>query len=103
MYNAWYVVGLASMAALLLIEHWFPWPKRLHRLYTYPLGVSAIFIGIAIWLTQSGYGELVAALIPFAIVAGIVVYGAYGIDWVVLQIRKAWKAERMMRDDAESE
>lgn len=102
MYNVWFTVGLLSMAALLLIEHWFPWPKELHRLLAYPLGVGAIFAGLAIWLVQNGYAEIAAGLVPFAIVAGIVVYGAYGIDWLVLAIRKAWKAERTMRHDPES-
>ena len=103
MYNIWYVVGLLSMAALLLIEHWFPWPKRLHRLWAYPLGVMAIFAGVAIWLIQSGYGQIVVGLIPYIIGAGLTVYSAYGIDWLVIQIRKGWKAEtlveRMMDDD----
>ena len=99
MYGAWFIVGLVMMAGLLLIEHWFPWPKRLHRLWAYPLGVGAILIGVAVWLTQCGFGRLVPGFVGFALVAGIVVYGAYGIDWLVLQIRKAWKAERMIDDD----
>ncbi len=103
MYNIWYVVGLLSMAALLLIEHWFPWPKRLHRLFAYPLGVGAILVGVAIWLTQTGYAQLVQGFVGFALLAGIVVYGAYGIDWLVIQIRKGWKidtlVERMTDDD----
>ena len=102
MYNVWFVVGLLSMAALLLIEHWFPWPKRLHRLFAYPLGTGAILVGVAIWLEQTGYGHLIRGIIGFALVAGIVVYGAYGIDWLVIQIRKGWKAEQLvgrMTDD----
>ena len=102
MYNDWFFVGLGAMALLLIAEHWFPWPKRLHRLAAYPLGVAAILAGMAIWLIKTGYPHIVNGMVAFAIVAGIVVYGAYGIDWLVLQIRKAWKAERMMRD-AESE
>ena len=99
MYDAWYVVGLVIMAGLLLIEHWFPWPRRLSRLWAYPLGVSAILIGVAVWLLQHGYEQIVAGLVGFAIVAGIVVYGSYGVDWLVSQIRKASKAERMMDDE----
>lgn len=98
MYNAWYTVGLATMAALLLIEHWFPWPARLHRLCAYPLGVVAMFTGMAVWLIQSGYADIMTALVPFALVAGITVYGAYAVDWLVAKIRRAWKAERMLRD-----
>jgi len=98
MFDDWFWVGLATTFALLLIEHWIPWPVSLPRLVAYPLGVGAILVGLAVWLGQHGESQIMSGILAFALAAGIAVYGAYGLDWVIDKIKKALKAERMMRD-----
>jgi len=41
---------MLATAMLLVIGHWAPWPKRLHRLAAYTYGVASILAGQVVWL-----------------------------------------------------
>ena len=86
-------VGLFITISLEVVLHWFPWPCRLKRLAAYVLGVGAILAGITYWLNETGHRDLIWPVWSFAIAAGAAVFLCYGIDWLVLMIRKALKAE----------
>lgn len=72
--------GLIITALLLALAHFFPWPRRLHRLAAYVIGVGAILLGVYVWL---GNGEVWRGLLVFAVVAGATTGLCYGIDWLL--------------------
>ena len=80
MFGIEFAFGLTLTALLLLVGHWFPWPKRLHRLLAYTYGVGAILAGAAIWLILQNLWGLWLGIVAFAVVGGIVTGLAYGID-----------------------
>jgi len=75
-----YVFGLTVTALILLAAHWFPFPRKIHRLEAYCIGVAAILAGQAIWLCCAGEWRLWLALTAFAVVSGAAVGGAYAVD-----------------------
>jgi len=75
-----YIFGLTVTALILLAAHWFPWPRKIHRLEAYCIGVVAILAGQAIWLCCGGEWKLWLALASFSIVSGVAVGGAYAVD-----------------------
>jgi len=95
----WFFAGVALSALLLFVGHWFPWPKELHKLAAYVYGVLSIYAGATLWLLQAGQPTIVVGLGVIIGVSGVAVFAAYGIDWLVGQLRKASKAERLVRDD----
>ena len=83
-----YVAGLVVTAGLLLLGHWFRWPKGdLDRLTAYAYGVGSILVGQWVWLhwSTARYADdpLWWRIALFAIVAGGVTFLAYGIDWII--------------------
>ncbi len=100
-FGSWFWAGAALSALLLLIGHWFPWPRQLHRLEAYVYGVACILGGFALWHLQVNGWHAVLGLTVIAVVSGLAVFAAYGVDWVVAMIRKAWKAERLLDDRPE--
>ncbi len=42
------IAGASLAAALELVGHYFPWPKRLHRIAAYVWGTGAILAGVAV-------------------------------------------------------
>ena len=75
-----YIFGLTVTALILLATHWFPWPRKIHRLEAYSIGVGAILMGQAVWLCCKGEWRLWLALAAFSLVSGAAVGGAYAID-----------------------
>lgn len=80
MFGVSFAFGLTLTALLLAAGHWFPWPKRLHRLLAYAYGVGAILAGTAIWLGLLGLWSLWLGLLAFAVISGVTTGLAYGID-----------------------
>jgi len=101
-FGDWFWVGVAISALLLFVGHWFPWPTELHKLAAYVYGVVSIVLGYSIWQLKAGGQDgvaNVAGLVIIVVISGWAVFTAYGIDWLVKMIRKAWKAERLMPND----
>ena len=71
--------GLTTTALLLLVGHWLPWPKQLHRLWAYVYGVTSIYLGIYIWL---GWGVTFWTLCLFPIAGGLATGLAYLYDFL---------------------
>ena len=93
----WYFVGLGATALLLAVGHWFPWPRGLRRLQAYVYGVAAILVGCAIWLGMHGEWLILAGVVGIAAAGGIVTGATYWLDDIVTRLRKADKAERLVR------
>ena len=87
MFGLSFYFGLTVTVLLLIGMHWFPWPRKLHRLETYQLGLSAILIGQLVWLgcvgndviEESGW-TVYLVLVGWVVVSGAVVKGTYAID-----------------------
>ena len=75
-----YIFGLTVTALILIAAHWFPFPRKLHRLEAYSIGIAAILVGQAIWLCCAGEWKLWMAIAAFSVVSGAAVIGAYAID-----------------------
>ena len=75
--------GLVVTISLLFIQHWFPWPRKLHRLETYMLGVGAILAGVYVWMLRAGCIEQWIELFVFCLVSGASVCISYLIDWLL--------------------
>ncbi len=58
-----FVFGTTLTGLLLLVGHWFPWPRRLHRLLAYCYGVASILAGAAVWLGALGLWRVLAGLL----------------------------------------
>jgi len=71
--------GLTTTALLLLVGHWLPWPKQLHRLWAYVYGVTSIYLGIYIWL---GWCYTFRVLCLFPIAGGLATGLAYLYDFL---------------------
>lgn len=80
MFGISFAFGLTLTGLLLAAGHWFPWPKRLHRLLAYTYGVSAILAGAAIWLGLLGLWATWCGILAFAVIGGAITSLAYGID-----------------------
>lgn len=83
MFGERFFLGLLIAALLLAVAHWFPWPKGLHQLVAYVIGVAAILAGAGIWLLPAGYGWTWLGLVGFAVVSGAVTGLAYLVDWLL--------------------
>lgn len=86
--------GLTVTGLALLVGHWFPWPRRLHRLAAYCYGVASIGVGTAIWLGLRGEWVLLGELVLFAVVGGLATAGGYGVDWLLNQWQRSRLDER---------
>jgi hypothetical protein len=75
------LLGLVAMALLLIVGHWFPWSRRLHRLVAYTWGVASIGVGVTIWLGRQEQWTLLAELAFFVGSAGAVTAGCWLVDW----------------------
>ena len=93
-----YIFGLTVTALILLAAHWFPWPRKIHRLEAYCIGIGAILAGQAVWLCCKGEWRLWLALTAFSVAAGTVVGGAYAVDALL-----KYRVRRMLngRDELE--
>lgn len=80
MFGIEFAFGLTLTSLILLVGHWFPWPRRLPRLLAYAYGVGAILAGTAIWLGLLGLWSTWFGLLAFAVIGGAVTAIAYGID-----------------------
>lgn len=82
----WMVVSLVITALILMVEHWFPVPIKLHVIANYILGVLALLAGQSLWLYKSERISAILDIWIFAIIGGITVSVCYAIDWVL----KTW-------------
>lgn len=86
--NAPFICGLVLTALLVLVGHWFPWPRRLPRLAAYAYGTAAILAGVSVWLMWSKLSDILAGVWAFAIVGGVATSLAWLTDWLMnLRIR----------------
>lgn len=77
------IFGLIVTSLSLIGLHYLPYPKRLHAIGNYVLGVGAIFIGMMIW-----NGDL--TMWAFPVCGGATVVLCYGYDhWLNLRVRAA--------------
>ena len=74
------LLGLLMTVLLLWTAHWIPYPRKLHRIEAYTIGVAMILIGQAIWLGSLGRWDIWFKLVGWAIVSGIAVITAHEID-----------------------
>jgi len=72
--------GLSTTALVLLVGHWAPWPRKLHRLVAYSYGVASIYLGLFIYL---GWGPTFWTLCAFPAIGGVAVGFAYAVDWLL--------------------
>jgi len=49
-----YIFAVVCTALIILVLHWFRWPRILDRLIAYAIGVTSILVGLAIWLGSYG-------------------------------------------------
>ena len=91
-------VGLAVTTLGLLVLHWFPWPRKLPRLWAYAIGTASIVAGLGLWFGMQGLWVLLGGIFAIALAAGLAVIIAYQIDSIVLLIRMGKRAERMIDD-----
>ena len=93
MFGLSFYFGLSMTLAALIIEHWVPWPRKLHRLETYSLGLGAILLGQGIWLgchcifsdcaiVTNGWA-LWLTLAGWALLSGLVVKATWVIDKIL--------------------
>lgn len=73
----YFYLGLTITALILLVEHWFPWPKKPGYLERYAMGCGAIYIGLLIWLGPQQQWILLLQLLAFYLISGAVTTGAY--------------------------
>jgi hypothetical protein len=83
MFGREWVDGVLTSVFLLLIQHWFPWPRKLHRLETYCLGVGAILAGVYVWMSRAGQIRQWVELFAFCVISGFAVSGSYLLDWLL--------------------
>lgn len=76
----WYALAITALVELVL--HWAPWPRPLHRIGAYSVGVAGILLGAALWLIPSGHAAMFAALVLLCAVAGAATGLGYAIDAV---------------------
>ena len=81
--NEWLAVGLVITALILMVEHWFPVPIKLHVIANYTLGVLAILAGQSLWLVKMGNVDAAKYTWLFALVGGAAVTLCYAIDKVL--------------------
>ncbi|NIV31591.1 MAG: hypothetical protein GWN58_19525 [Anaerolineae bacterium] len=93
-----FYAGIGLAVGLLLVGHWFPWPRPLPRLWRYIYGVSSILAGIAAWLLVSGQYIVMVGITVIACAGGLAVIISYQIDHIVRLMRMGWRAERMIDD-----
>ena len=95
--SEWYFVGVGATALLLAVGHWFPWPRGLRRLQAYVYGVAAILAGCTIWLGMHGEWLILAGVVGIAAAGGIVTCLTYWLDDIITRLRKADKAEKLVK------
>jgi len=111
-----YAYALGGTALIIFVAHWFPWPRRLHRLIAYAIGVTSILSGLAIWLIPSpfpcvltGEGPGMGAgatgfiiwlmIMGIAFAAGLATALAWFVDWVLHLAAKDSIYERTTEPD----
>ena len=77
-----FLFGLAVTVLTLLLSHYIPWRKRLHRLTAYTIGVFCIYLGMAIWLIPTGQWRIFLGACAFALSGGFAVIVAWGVDHI---------------------
>ena len=93
--------SLAIMAAIvalvILVEHWFPWQRLLHRdcprLAAYTLGVLAIAGPLTAWLLWAGMRGAVLALWVAIVAAGAATVLGWVVDALLAQRDTIWVHE----------
>ena len=106
MFELSFYAGLGLTVLLLLVGHWFPWPRPLPLLWKYTYGTCSIVAGVAVWLLVSGQCAIMLGVTLITLAGGIAVIAAYQIDHVVWLMRMGWKADQMadrMLDDGDAE
>ena len=99
--------GITLAVLLLAIAHWFPWIRRLPRMWAYRIGVACLWCGFALWRLLLGDWVTTLGLLALCLVAGFAVASYYWIDAQVDQITDAFNRaekgnvmlERMLDDD----
>ena len=98
MFGLPYFAGMGLTIFLILVAHWFPWPRKLPRLWAYAIGTASIVAGLGLWFGMQGLWVLLGGIFAIALAAGLAVIIAYQIDSIVLLIRMGKRAERMIDD-----
>jgi len=102
LYISW-AIGAAFAAVLLAASHlaarhWVPAPERIHLTNRYTAGTVCLWIGFALWRILNHDWQTPLGLLLICIVGGAIVKLAYHVDYWVLSIRKAEKAEAVDDD-----
>lgn len=101
------LAGCALVALLLLVGHWFPWPRwlgrEMHRLEAYVYGTGSIFLAFLLvrWLENDLYTAWQLAIIITA--AGSATFGAWIADWIGLRLAVWRRKARRHEQSSETE
>lgn len=90
-------LGVAVTVLLLVATHWAPWPRKLHRVEAYVIGIASMLAGQAIWLGSLNQWDTWFGLVGWAAASGLAVIFAYTVDWL-LRLRIAAKMKNDGRD-----
>ena len=111
--NEWlYLIPGCSLPVLLLaVAHWFPWVRRLPRMWAYRIGVFCIWCGFALWRLLLGDWLTTIGLAVICLVSGFAVASFYWLDDQMSAIGSAMSKaekgefllERMLDDDGTTE
>jgi uncharacterized membrane protein len=86
-------LGISVTTLGLLVLHWFPWRKPLHKLVAYSMGTGSILLGQFLWL---GWCEQFLLLAAFPAVGGLATALAY---WHDRDANLALRVEHHERND----
>jgi hypothetical protein len=97
------MIGLwAAVSLLLAVEHWFEWPKRLHRLVAYIIGTLTLNVPFTVWLIYYGSRydttTTIAALWGNIFFGGATVLLAWGYDALINNYARRMVAEKESDD-----
>ena len=101
------IPGVVLAVLLLAVAHWFPWLRKLPRMWAYRIGVACLWSGFALWRLLLGDWQTPLGLLALSLVAGCAVASYYWIDEQVDAIDQAmsqaekgeYLLERMLDDD----
>ena len=99
--------GIVLTVLLLAVAHWFPWIRRLPRMWAYRIGVACLWSGFALWRLLLSDWQTPLGLLGLCLIAGFAVATYYWIDAQVDEITNAFDranmgdgmVERMLDDD----
>jgi hypothetical protein len=97
------VIVWVIVCLLLAVEHWFEWPKRLHRLIAYIIGTLTLNVPLTVWIvaTRPGLETVIATMWGSIAFGGATVMLAWLYDAQMNNCRRRQAAEKVLDDAIE--